>query len=80
MFNKSNTKTVYEIIAEKLCSLMEQTNLLPWEMPWKKIKSTNENLFISGQSGKEYDFLNALLLMAQGGEYGRYFTFNGAKN
>lgn len=80
MWGKKSGKSVYDIIAEKLVSLMDQTNLLPWQMPWKKIKGKNSCAgFVSGATGKEYDFLNNLLLFIQGGEEGRYFTFNGAK-
>lgn len=80
MWGNKSGKSVYDIIAEKLVSLIDETNLLPWQMPWKKANGANGAAgYISGQTGREYDFLNTLLLYMQGGEAGRYFTFNGAK-
>lgn len=75
--NHPEIKTdVYEIINNKICALMEQGQI-PWKMCWSKGKI---HLAVSHTTGKEYSFLNNLLIAADDGEWphGEYLTFKQA--
>ena len=75
--NHPEIKTdVYEIINNKICVLMEQGQI-PWKMCWSRGKT---HLAVSHTTGKEYSFLNNLLIALDDGEWptGEYLTFKQA--
>ena len=62
-------KSVYAIITEQICNKIQKENCLPWEKPWNEIGAYNV------VSGKEYSYLNQMLLQHSGG----YITFRQMK-
>lgn len=60
---------VYEIVTDKIIEQMEK-GVIPWHQSW-----FGKDTCISHDSGKEYSFLNQMLL----GEAGEYLTFNQVK-
>lgn len=75
--NHPNTKIdVYEIINNKICAFMEKG-----EIPWKKCWSVGQShMAVSHTTGKQYSFLNNLLIAVDDGEWptGEYLTFKQA--
>ena len=67
-------------IYERINAIMiEQMNngVCPWAKPWKAVKSGEA--YISGSTGKEYSFLNTMLLQMQGKKAGEFLTFKQVK-
>lgn len=59
-------KSVYSIITEQIVKRIEESGQLPWQKPWREIGAYNV------KSGKEYSYLNQMMLQHSGG----YLTFN----
>ena len=73
-------KTVNEIITERILKLIEKSDLLPWRMPWKKLKF--DGLEVSGvnfktkkpYTGANY-FMTAMAIAFEGWESPFFLTF-----
>lgn len=67
---------VFQIITDKICAFMEQ-GLIPWKQCWSTGKS---HLAVSHTTGKQYSFLNNLLIAMDEGQlsHGEYLTFKQA--
>lgn len=67
---------IYERINAIMVEQMEN-GVCPWSKPWKSVKSGEA--YLSGSTGKEYSFLNTLLLSMQGKQAGEFLTFKQVK-
>lgn len=70
MFNRNTEKKfdAYEMVTDRICAMLEQ-GLKPWAMPW----TCAAGWAWSGVSGKEYSFINQLLLADPDKKYNDIF-------
>ena len=68
---KKNSERVdaYEIITNKIIEAMKN-NVCPWHMPWN-----GGNKYVSHTTGREYSFLNCMLLALSGKAPGEFITY-----
>lgn len=63
-----------EIVTNRLMELIETTQVLPWQKPWRVASQAPRNI-----KGREYTGINALMLAYSGYEDKRFLTYNQAK-